>query len=78
MEVESIPYQKWTEILKCESNPAFEFLALQLLLFRLKGRVRKDPLTSQASAEELRTFFVNNKKIPIAMKDLEKLINLVG
>lgn len=78
MEVETIPNAKWSDILKCDTNPTFEFLALQLLLFRLKGRVRKDPSTSQTSAEELKSFFVNNKKIPIAMKDLEKLINLVG
>ncbi len=78
MEVELIPYKQWADILKCDTNPTFEFLALQLLLFRLKGRVRKDPATAQASADELRAFFVNNKKIPIAMKDLGKLINLVG
>lgn len=76
MEIEKIAPEIWTKILHSSSNPAFEFLALQLLLFRLKVRVRKDPSAVDLSIEELKTFFINNKRIPVALRDLEKLINM--
>jgi hypothetical protein len=76
MDISKITNQTWVNMLKADKEISFEFLALQLVFFRLKNKVKKDPTAAAAAAEELKKFFVSNEKIPVAMKELEKLINM--
>ena len=76
MEIGKINYQTWINILKSEQNLAIEFLALQILLFRIKNALKNDPSSEVRCVGELKKFFETNQKIPAAMKELEKLIRL--
>jgi hypothetical protein len=75
IDINQIPDETWVAILVSEKSICIGFLALQLLLFRLKSLCKKQPEKINEYAAELKRFFIANQKIPIAIKDLEKLID---
>jgi hypothetical protein len=70
----------WQNVL-LQSHPyEFEFLALKILLTRLKTKLRfhPDDESLQNSAKELRELFVKTANIPKVQADLQKIVRQGG
>jgi hypothetical protein len=74
MEIPSLQDRIWTDLLTKESLCEFEFLALKLLLNRLKIQVRYDQSTIQEAAAELRGMFEKFDSLPKIQGDLQRLL----
>lgn len=61
-----------------EEQVEFEFLAVQLLVMRMRQQVEADrrPATIARCAAEVRAFFVENQSLDVVQKELEKLLRL--
>lgn len=63
--IPNVDHQKWQQLIKGDLAIQTQFVALNLLLHRLRREVDKSPdvVTSVASAEQLYKFFVRNQKV---------------
>ncbi|HOO73210.1 MAG TPA: hypothetical protein PK926_15740 [Spirochaetota bacterium] len=70
----------WTAAVSKEIQYNFEFLALQILLSRLRLTVKQKPdkTTLDQCAAELRELFVKTIHLPKVQKDLMKLMQQGG
>ena len=75
MEIPPLTDRRWKELVIGEINFEFEFLAIKILLFRIRLNLKKDnsPEKIKKSIEDLRNLFLKTIKLPIAQKDLKKI-----
>jgi hypothetical protein len=68
----------WEDLLLKDTQPDFEFLALKLLLNRLRLSLKTNPdkQSIQDSARELRDMFVNHGAMPKVQADLQKILSV--
>lgn len=80
MEIEKVPKQIWIDTITGKINCEYDFLALKILLNRLKLNTQHDPsaLTMQKSADELKDFLIKSQKIHSAQRDLQKIMSKGG
>ena len=75
MDIEKIPVHIWGDVISGKIECEFEFLALKILLMRLKLAVKNDPSPSslKKSVDELKNLFIKTQKIPVSKNDLQKI-----
>ena len=75
MDIPTLSNPIWKDIVKNKVNFNFEFLAVKILLARLKLTVKYDPSpeTIENCAAELRNLFVKTGRLPSVKKDLKKI-----
>jgi hypothetical protein len=80
MEIEKVPKQIWLDTITGKINCQYDFLALKILLERLKLNAKLDssPRAYDKYAGELKDFFIKSIKIPSAQKDLQKIMSKGG
>ena len=80
MEVEKVPKQIWIDVITGKITAEFEFLAVKILLGRLRidYRVDSSPEAVEKSVEELQGLFVKSRHIPSSQRDLQKILNSGG
>jgi len=80
MDIPDLNNPMWTAAVTKDIQYGFEFLALQILLSRLRLIVKQKPGgdTVKQSAAELRELFVKSIQLPKAQKDLMKLMQQEG
>ncbi len=76
MEIQEIKSEVWNGVVSGNTNYSFEFLALKILLSRLRLEVKANPLPSTVwrSAAELKEFFIKQHNLPVAQRDLQKIL----
>lgn len=76
----NIPKETWNDLLVGKVTCEFEFLALKILLTRLKMRIIKDssPAVLQQCLIELNDFLNKNGSLPVVQKDLDKISRMRG
>lgn len=77
MLIDSIPEKAWEELLIGPKDRKFHFLALQILLYRLRVKLQHEnsPQTMSRCIQEIKDFFVQNQKIPKAQLDLQNIMD---
>jgi len=63
----SIPSRQsaiWKDLLSGTVEFKFDFMALNLLIFNLKSRVKRDPSTMESAIDECIAFFESNISLP--------------
>lgn len=77
MNIEQVPINIWTDVISGKINPDYQFLALKILLARLKLKTMQDPspVVMQESIDEIKKFFIKCIKIPSCRADFEKITN---
>jgi hypothetical protein len=80
MNIPDASNQIWKDIILMKREYDFEFLALKILLSRLKtvAKLHNDSDTIQKCANELFDFFVKTEHIPKSQKDLQKIMSKGG
>lgn len=80
MDIDSIPKQIWQDTVKGKIDSNFDFLALKILLSRLKLTVKQDsaPSVLENSVNELKNFFKKTIHIPQSRQDLQKILTKGG
>ena len=80
MEIERIPKQIWIDTITGKINCEFEFLALKIVLARLRLDVMRNQSAEAYGkyADELKNLFIRSQKIPSAQNDLKKIISRGG
>lgn len=75
MEIPNISNDVLAAVVQGKINCEFDFLALKILLLRLRLKVSQDPspTTLQACIAELKALFVKFAKIPVLHNDLAKI-----
>lgn len=70
----------WGDLILGNSTPDLEFLALKILLARLRLEVKMHPGVDQLQkcSEEIRSLLVKNMHIPKVQKDLKSIIGAGG
>ena len=72
MEVTDISDKVWRNIVTTDEDYGFSFLAVKILLFRLRLSVKQNPDQENISkcAGELKDLFLRTSHLPMAQKDL--------
>lgn len=80
MDLSKIPEQTWEDLILEPINFNFEFLALKILLsrLRLKAQNNASPEIIQQSGAEIKNFFVRFHNLPAAQRDLIKILENRG
>ncbi|NLM37358.1 MAG: hypothetical protein GX202_04450 [Firmicutes bacterium] len=80
MEVEKISKQGWENLLLKDVDYGFNFLALKILLSRLRLKVAMDPspVSIQKSVEEIKNLFIRFGNLPSVQKDFQKVYEREG
>jgi hypothetical protein len=80
MESEKVPREIWIDTVSGKINCEYEFLALKILLSRLKLDMKRDssPEAFQKYADDLKSLFIRSQRIPSAQNDLKKIIRKGG
>ena len=78
MEIEKIPEQVWLDLVTDSKSCQLEFLAANILLARLKLKVKQNPSSAGNCAVELRDLFRTSSHLPRAKKDLATIANGKG
>jgi len=75
MDLAKIPNETWDDLLNGRMSCQFEFLALQILLARLRMRIMRNPhpVTTYESINEIKDFLRRMDYLPVVHKDLEKI-----
>lgn len=75
MEIPPITDDRWKELVLGNIDFEFEFLAIKILIFRIRLNIKKNNSheTIIKSARELRNLFLKTIKLPIAQNDLKKI-----
>jgi len=75
MEIPPLTDKRWKELVVGNINFEFEFLAIKILLFRIRLNLKRDNSTEiiNKSIEDLRNLFLKTIKLPIAQQDLKKI-----
>lgn len=75
LHIPQLTNKKWRDLVTGEIDCNFEFLAVKLLLFRLRLNVKNNPNEDviKKSTEELHNFFVKKQRIPLTQRDLKKI-----
>ncbi len=75
MEIPPLNDKRWKELVIGNIDFEFEFLAIKILLFRIRLNLKKDnsPEKIKKSIEDLRNLFLKTIKLPIAQNDLKKI-----
>ena len=73
--MESVPEKVLNDLVLGNINVEFDFLALKIMLARLRQRVKMEPglTTIQGCVTELQDFFVKFGHLPKTQHDLEKI-----
>lgn len=76
MEITNIPIKVWTDLLTGKINHEFEFLAMKILLARLRSTLNHDssPAAVQKCIGELKAMFIKFGHLPVAQRDLAKIL----
>ncbi len=78
MDLSKIPNDTWDDLLSGRKSCDFEFLALQILMGRLRMRIMRNPqphITYQ-SINEIKDFLKRMEYLPVVHKDLEKIYRI--
>ena len=78
MDIEKIPDQVWVDLVMNKVNCQLEFLAANILLARLKLKVKQNPSAVKDSAYELRDLFQSTIHLPKVKKDLANILDGKG
>ncbi|MFX1274566.1 MAG: hypothetical protein ACFFBP_10600 [Promethearchaeota archaeon] len=75
MQIPPLTDKRWKELVVGNIDFEFEFLAIKILMFRIRLNIKKDnsPEIINKSAEEIRNLFLKTIKLPIAQSDLKKI-----
>ncbi|NLY88465.1 MAG: hypothetical protein GX085_02440 [Firmicutes bacterium] len=80
MDLSKIADQTWEDLILKDLDLEFEFLALKILLSRLRLKVKTDstPDAIKNSVEEIKKLFARFENLPSAQKDLQRIIKSEG
>jgi len=80
MEIDKIPKQVWIDTITGKIDCEFEFLALKIVLSRLRLNLKHDSSTEayRKYIDDLKSLFIRSQKIPSAQNDLKKIIGRGG
>ena len=67
----------WADVMSGKKEIAFSFLAIKILLSRLKSSVQLDSSSDniEKCAGELRQLLIKNSHLPKVQSDIEKIVN---
>lgn len=76
MDPSKIFEKTWSDLISADINLDFEFLALKILLSRLRLKIKLDssPENLRDSVEELKNLFIRFQNLPVAQRDLQKIL----
>ncbi len=76
MDPSQISEQTWRDLILAHINLDFQFLALKILLSRLRLKVKLDPSPESLgdSIAELKNLFLRFQNLPAAQRDLQKIL----
>jgi|GEM_PF-876300 len=80
MDLYKISDQTWEDLILEKINFDFHFLALKILLsrLRLKAKTNSSPQSIRGSGEEIKNLFVRFKNLPAAQRDFQKILEYKG
>ncbi len=75
MQIPPLTDKRWKELVMGTTNFEFEFLAIKILLFRIRINIKNNNSLEiiNKGAEELRNLFLKTIQLPIAQRDLKKI-----
>lgn len=76
MKAQDIPDANWRKVLLSDRNYQFKFLAVQILLSRLKQKLKADASPAQMASciNEIKFFFTRYESLPPVQEDLQRIL----
>jgi hypothetical protein len=80
LQVHDVPDSTWSNILFGKLEVKFKFLAVQILLSRLKLNLQKDasPTRIESYINEIKSLFAKYENLPPVQEDLRKIMEAIS
>jgi hypothetical protein len=76
LKAQDIADNNWRKVLLSDYNYQFKFLAIQILLSRLKQKIKADssPVQMASCINEIKSFFIKYESLPPVREDLQRIL----